>query len=226
MIVPNLSKHLYNNVESTLSMKFTKPVVTVDTALFGYHKNSLNILLVKRRNDPYKGKWVLPGGFIKVSETLEDSALRELREETGVKDVHVEQLHAFGAPSRDPRGRAVTIAFYGVVNFRDVKAKPGSDAKQAKWFSVDKLPELGFDHKSIADMATLRLRENVDRLGFRLVSSMFTLTELQQLHEAVLGKPLDKRNFRKRLFALDAIVETSRTKMEGAHRPARLYKVR
>lgn len=199
--------------------------LTVDIILFTVTSNELKVLLVKRKFEPFKDQWAIPGGFIGLDEDLETAAKRELFEETGVKNVYFEQLYTFGNPERDPRGRVVTVAYFGLIDSSKIKLKAKTDAKDAKWFSFDKVPKLGFDHNQIIDSAVKRLRNKLayTTIGFQLLPEKFTLTELQRLYEIILDKELDKRNFRKKIFSLDILEVISETKMEGAHRPAKLY---
>lgn len=203
-----------------------KVLVTVDIILFTVIGNELKVLLVQRKFEPFKDKWVIPGGFVGLEEDLETAAKRELLEEAGVKNVYFEQLYTFGDPERDPRGRVVTVAYFGLIDSSKIKLKARTDAKDAKWFSFNKIPKLGFDHGLIIDSAIKRLRGKLayTTVGFQLLPEKFTLTELQKLYEIILDRQLDKRNFRKKMFSLDILSVTSETKMEGAHRPAKLYK--
>ena len=207
--------------------KHPRPSVTVDVVVFGYDGGgSLKLLLIQRGSDPFKGQWALPGGFVEMDEDLEKSALRELEEETGVKDIYVEQLFTFGEPSRDPRGRVISVAHYALVNLGDHPAMAASDADRAEWFPLDELPELAFDHARIIDMATNRLRAKVryQPIGFELLPDEFTLAELQTLYETVLGvPPFNKRNFRTRILKTDILEEVGR-QQNVPHRPAVLYR--
>lgn len=210
------------------SYEYPRPSVTVDCIIFAYAVGKeLKVLLIQRQNDPYEGKWALPGGFVEEEETLEEGALRELKEETGVENVFIEQLYTFGEPGRDPRGRVITIAYYALVNLQDHPVAPASDARRAKWFPVDALPPLAFDHRVILDTALNRLRTKIKYhpIGFELLPEEFTLTQLQELYEAILGvrQGLNKRNFRARILKMGVLREVGI--QEGvAHRPARLYK--
>ena len=138
--------------------KYQRAIVTTDCVIFSKDNNSdLNVLLIRRGHEPFKDKWALPGGFIEMDETLLESAHRELREETGIKDVKLTQLYTFGNPGRDPRGRSITVAYYGFVNMHTQQIKADDDAKDAKWFPIDSLPELAFDHKEIISVALSEL---------------------------------------------------------------------
>lgn len=202
-----------------------KPSVTVDIVIFTIKDDGLKVLLIKRKSPPYKDKWAIPGGFIHVRETLDEAALRELKEETGVGDVYLEQLSTFGNPDRDPRKRVITVAYYSLVSADKLSPKAGSDAEDVNWFSLKDLPELGFDHDQIIQCSIERLRSRLNNLnlGFKFLPDEFTLSELQRVYEIILDKQLDKRNFRKRILSLNILQETNKTKMEGYHRPAKLY---
>ena len=206
---------------------FPRPPVTVDCILFGLDgSNLLKVLLILRRNQPFKDRWALPGGFVGIDETLEAAALRELEEETGVKDVFVEQLYSFGDPGRDPRGRVISIAYYALVNLEAHPVKAADDARSVHWFETGNLPPLAFDHEQILRIATERLRAKVryQPLGFELLPEKFTLTQLQNLYESVLGisAPLNKRNFRTRILRMGVLREVGKQK-DVPHRPAKLY---
>lgn len=207
--------------------EFPRPALTVDCVIFGLDEsNKLKVLLIQRGHEPFKGCWALPGGFVDMSENLERSALRELEEETGVTNVFIEQLYTFGEPDRDPRGRTVSVAYYALVNLAEHPVKASSDAQQAKWFEIDNLPSLAFDHEQILQIAINRLRAKVryQPIGFELLPEQFTLSQLQKLYETILGvkEVLNKRNFRTRILKMGVLNEVG--KQEGvAHRPAVLY---
>ena len=207
--------------------EYPRPSVTVDVVVFGYDGGpDLKLLLIQRGGEPFKGQWALPGGFVDMDEDLEASALRELEEETGVRDLFVEQLYTFGAPGRDPRGRVISVAYFALVNLTDHPAVAASDAEQAEWYPLHELPELAFDHARIIDMATNRLRAKVryQPIGFELLPEEFTLAELQALYETVLGVPeFNKRNFRTRIMKTGILEEVGRQE-NVPHRPAVLYR--
>jgi len=137
-----------------------RPMVSVDAAVFTFSEKKVNLLLIKRGNEPFKGQWALPGGFIGIDEELEDAVARELQEETGLVGVPLEQMHTFGKCSRDPRGRQITIVFMGIAEKKQTKAKAGDDAAKARWFDIEKLPKnLAFDHNEVAKFAIARLKK-------------------------------------------------------------------
>lgn len=201
--------------------------VAVDAVVFTVAEGMLKILLIQRKNEPFSGKYALPGGFVEENEELEDAVGRELQEETGVKDIFLKQLGAYGKADRDPRGRVLSIAFLALIS-PDQELRAESDASDAKWFSIDNLPELAFDHEKIIEDALQHLKYEIQttNIACQILPSEFTLSQLQRLYENVLGHELDKRNFRKRINELDILADTGRTMMEGAHRPARLFKFR
>jgi 8-oxo-dGTP diphosphatase len=201
----------------------TKLLVTVDIVLFTILDRKLHLLLIRRLAKPFEGRYALPGGFVLEQESLEAAAVRELREETGVKEVFLEQLYTFGEPKRDPRGRVVTVAYYALVPHIDA-LRAGTDAADAGWFAVKELPRLAFDHSAIVDCAHQRLRNKLDytNLGFELLPKKFTLTELQLVHEAILGESLDKRNFRRKILQRGIIQPTKEWQHTG-RKPAQLY---
>lgn len=203
-----------------------RPALTVDMVVFGYDGMRLQALLVERGQAPYKGRWALPGGFVQMDETLEEAARRELSEETGLTRVYLEQLFTFGALDRDPRERVISVAYFALVKLSDHKAVAGSDASRAAWFPVDGLPSLAFDHDNIIGCALERLRGKVRYrpIGFELLPQKFPLRQLQSLYEIVLGSPLDKRNFRKRVLAMGLLQELEETEADVSHRAARLYR--
>jgi 8-oxo-dGTP diphosphatase len=204
-----------------------RPAVTTDVIIFTLREDDLQVLLVRRKLPPFQGMWAIPGGFVDVDESLEDAALRELEEETGVQDVYLEQLYTFADPGRDPRGRVITVAYFALVPARDVQPRSGDDAAEAKWWSVYDLPSLAFDHAQILTYALQRLRYKLEytAVGFEMLPEEFTLSELQAAYEIILGETLDKRNFRRKILGADVIEAT------GGHRslvgrPAKLYRFR
>jgi 8-oxo-dGTP diphosphatase len=206
--------------------QYPRPALTVDCVVFGFDDDELKVLLIQRGLEPFKGAWALPGGFVRVDETLDDAARRELAEETGLKSVFLEQLYTFGELKRDPRERVVSVAHYALVKLSSHKAKAATDAAEAEWFPISKLPKLAFDHADIAAMALARLQGKVryEPIGFELLPPKFTLSQLQHLYEAILGTKLDKRNFRKKVLGFGLLIPLKETQMTGRHRPAQLFR--
>lgn len=209
----------------TYSYEFPRPGLTVDCVVFGLDATDLKIVLIQRKLPPFEGQWALPGGFVRIQESLDETALRELREETGIQNVFLEQLFTFGGVDRDPRDRIVTVAYYALVNLDEYKVVASTDARDVGWFQVANLPNLPFDHAEIVATALRRLKAKVryEPIGFELLPSKFTLTQLQKLYETILEKPLDKRNFRKKILGMQVLNELDEWEQGVAHRAARLY---
>lgn len=203
--------------------KYPHPAVTTDCVIFGFNGERLQVLLVERGVEPYKGRWAFPGGFLRMDETAEEGALRELREETGLESAYIQQLHAFSDPGRDPRERVITIAYYALVRLQEVQG--GDDAASARWFPLDEVPSLAFDHDRILRMAVQRLRELIhfQPVGFELLPQKFTIKELQSLYEAILGISFDRRNFAKKMLHLEILTELDETVWPTPKREARVY---
>lgn len=204
--------------------QYPRPALTVDCVIFGYEAGLVHVLLIERDAEPFRGRWALPGGFVGMDETLDDAARRELEEETGLANIYLEQLYTFGAVHRDPRGRVVSTAYYALVSLVGRTPKASSDARLAQWHPLRAIPELAFDHAHILGTAVERLRAKVRYrpIGFELLPEKFTLTQLQQLYETILEQPLDKRNFRKKILAMNLLIPLDEFQ-QGANRPAQLY---
>ena len=211
----------------TYTYQYARPALTVDCVVFGYEAQAaaLKVLLIQRKLPPFKGSWALPGGFVQVDESVEAAAVRELREETGVDNVFLEQLYTFGAVERDPRDRVVSVAYYALVSLPRYKLQPATDASDTQWFKLSGLPTLGFDHAEIVNYAIKRLRGKIryEPIGFELLPEMFTLSQLQQLYEQILEREIDKRNFRKKLLKMNLLVDTEQKESGVPHRAAKLY---
>ena len=212
------------------SSKYEVIRLSVDTIIFqmreGGESPELNVLLVQRRYPPFEGGWAIPGGFVNKGESLDLAARRELAEETGVKDVYLEQLYTFGEPKRDPRGHVVTVAYIALLpSDREVALTAYTDAQDVSWFSMRELPALAFDHSEILAYARERLENKLEytTVGFKLLPKKFTLSELQRVYESVLGKELDKRNFRRKIDLLDILDPLDEQRKQGASRPAQLF---
>ena len=206
--------------------EFARPALTVDIVVFALDAEELQVMLIERDLKPYEGCWALPGGFVHVDETLEQAARRELEEETGLKDIYLEQLFTFGDIDRDPRERVITVAYYALVNLEGHAVQAATDARNAAWFAVNDLPDLAFDHSGILSTAHERLRGKLhyQPIGFELLPEKFTLRQLQNLYEVVLDRELDKRNFRKKVLAMEIVKETKEIEKDVAHRAAKLYR--
>lgn len=216
--VPESSFRLPHSSEPSPSRRrfsydYPRPSVTVDVVYFGVDFSGLKILLVERKGSPFKGEWALPGGFVQMNEDLDTAASRELLEETGASITHLEQLYTYGNPSRDPRGRVISVAYIALTRPSDHEIRASSDANKACWFPVEELPSLAFDHRDIVNMALRRLLAKVRYapIGFDLLPPSFTLRELQSLYEKLLGRTLDKRNFRKKILQTGLLQVTGET---------------
>jgi 8-oxo-dGTP diphosphatase len=205
---------------------FERPSVTVDIVLFTIRDRKLNVLLVRRGQWPFEGCLALPGGFVRPTETLDDAARRELEEETGVDGIFLEQMRAFGDPGRDPRTWVITVSYTALLPSDKHILRAGTDAADAMWQDVDAVPtQLAFDHSMILNYALVELRRKVlidASLVKNLVPQRFTLTRLQEVYEILLGRALDKRNFRKWVQS-ENLVRVTEGEERGAHRPAKLY---
>lgn len=210
--------------EKQYCYRYPHPAVTTDCVIFGFDGHQMNVLLVKRGGEPYLGWWAFPGGFVRLDESAEAGALRELREETHLVPEYVEQFHTYSDPGRDPRERVITIAYLALVKLQEVKG--GDDAVDARWFPIDKIPHLAFDHDLILRDAMARLRERIHfhPVGYDLLPEKFTLKELQTLYEAILGIHFDRRNFAKKMLHLDILTQLDETVWPTPRREAYLYK--
>ena len=200
--------------------------VAVDVALFTIQENSLKVLLVKRRVPPFSGAWSLPGGFVRRDESVDEAALRELQEETGIRTVYLEQLYTFGELHRDPRGRVISVSYYAVVGWERFHAGGAEQrARDEAWYPVNRLPAVALDHRDIVQAALERLRNKVNytSVAFQLLPKKFSLSELQRAYEVIMGQRLDKRNFRKKMLQLGILRGTGEQQSQGRQRPARLY---
>ncbi len=213
---------------SPYTYEYPRPALTVDVVTFTLRENRLQVLLIQRGEEPYAGRWALPGGFVRMEESLEEAALREMEEETGLKEAYLEQLYTFGDPGRDPRGRVVTVAYFALIpSDAPVRLEGAGEVTQARWFPENELPALAFDHNLIVANALRRLRYKLEytAVGFELLPEEFTLSSLQYTYELILGEKLDKRNFRRRILEANVIEPTSHHRA-GEGRPARLYRYR
>lgn len=205
---------------------YPRAALTVDCVVFGFDEQELKVLLIERGLEPFKGHWALPGGFVRLDETLDEAAFRELKEETGLEKVFLEQLYTFSTVNRDPRERVISVAYYALTKLADHRTRAATDAADAQWFPVSQIPALAFDHADIFSKALERLRGKLtyQPIGFELLPAKFTLSQLQRLYEAVLGTALDKRNFRKKVLSYDLLIPLNEQLREGPHRPAQLFR--
>ena len=204
--------------------KYPHPSVTTDCVIFGFDGTTIKILLIQRGIEPFKGKWAFPGGFMKIDETAEDCAKRELEEETGLRNTSVEQFYTFTDVNRDPRERVITIAHYALVRLSEVKG--GDDASFAQWFSMDEIPSLAFDHDRILRMAINQLKERIcfEPIGFDLLPEVFTMSKLQNLYEAILEVKFDRRNFYNKMLKLGILSEAEPRPKNASRRTPSKYR--
>lgn len=202
--------------------------VAVDAVVFGYAKNEgVSVLLIQRKYPPFKDQWALPGGFVIENESLEAAVKRELEEETGVKVSYLEQLYTFGEPDRDPRQRVISVAYFALVKtsmYEELKAS--TDAEDVNWFNIKQLPRLAFDHKRIVHTAIERIRSKIryQPIGFELLDKKFPFSDLEKLYTTLLDRDIDRRNFAKKMLALNVLDETHEfAKAEGKGRPSKIY---
>jgi len=202
--------------------------IAVDAIVFGYNKeDGVRLLLIKRKYDPFKGEWAIPGGFVLDNESLENAVERELQEETGVKINYLEQLYTFGKPDRDPRRRIISVAYFGLVKSSQFeKLNAATDAEEAQWFNIKELPKLAFDHQEILKIAIERLRAKItyQPIGFELLEQKFPFSDLEHLYAALLDRAIDRRNFKKKVMSLGILEELDeKAKSTGAGRPGNLF---
>ena len=204
--------------------KYPHPAVTADCVIFGFDGVDIQLLLIERLIEPFKGKWALPGGFMKMDETIEECARRELKEETNLTATSVEQFHTFTRVDRDERERVITVAHLALVRLSEVKG--GDDAKQAQWFRLNEIPQLAFDHDEIINMAIEELRKRIcfHPIGFDLLPEVFTMSELQRLYEAILDVKFDRRNFYNKILKLGILTEAEPRPANTARRTPTKYR--
>lgn len=203
------------------------PVVAVDAVIFTVIENRLNVLLIKIKYGPYAGSWGVPGGRVRMDESLDEAAKRELFEKTGLKNVYLEQLYSFGKVSRDPRTRIISVAYFALVDSNKVKLRTTGKYEDIKWMPLKETGKLAYDHNEIVDYALFRLKNKIryTNIVYSLLPEKFALSRLQRVYEITLEKKLDKRNFRKKIFASKLIKESGIT-VGMPHRPSKLYSFR
>jgi 8-oxo-dGTP diphosphatase len=202
-------------------------LIAVDAVVFGYMNSNLHVLLVKRKGETFHKEWALVGGFVLDDEPLTTAVKRELKEETGVQLDYLEQLYTFGdSVERDPRSRVVSVAYFGLINSTKIEPIGDTDALEAQWFSINELPNLAFDHAEILALALERLRAKLtyQPIGFDLLPIEFLFSDLEQLYVTLLGKEIDRRNFRKKIMSFGFLEETSMFRQKKSGRPAKLFR--
>ena len=204
--------------------RYPRPAMTADCVIFGFTGQALKLLLVERKNEPFQGMWALPGGFMKMDETIEEAAARELKEETNLSNIYMEQFRVYSEPDRDPRERVVTVAFIALVRPEDYHAIGGDDAASAVWFDEDMLPPLAFDHKQIVDEAREHLKEilRLKPVAFELLNRYFSISELQKVYEVINRASYDRRNFLRTVMDSEVVREADEAE-PADNRTAKLY---
>lgn len=212
----------------TYTYEYPHYALTADIVVFTIREAALKILLIKRKEAPFKSRWALPGGFLQPSETLEECAQRELEEETGVSGFYLEQLETFSAVNRDPRERVITVAYFALVSSESLELNASTDAEDAAWMDVSDMPNIAFDHEGIVHRAIERLRAKFDytTLAYQFLPKRFTMKELREVYEAVLDESIERRNFAKKMLQSGDLIETDEQRLEGAHRPATVYRLK
>ena len=210
--------------EEKYCYKYPHPAVTTDCVIFGFDGNGLQVLLIERGIEPFKGKWAFPGGFLNMTETAQEGALRELKEETGLENAYIEQFNTYSDPDRDPRERVITIAHYALVRIQEVKG--GDDAQDAQWFGMDDVPQLAFDHDMILREALKALREKIhfEPVGFELLPEKFTMPQLQNLYESILDVRFDRRNFASKMLHIGILEDTGDRPADAPSRVPAYYR--
>ena len=204
---------------------YPRPAVTTDCVILGFDEGELKVLLIERATEPFKGRWALPGGFVCMEETADDCAARILQKETSLSDIYMEQLYTFATVERDPRFRVISIGYYALIKLADYQAQAGTDESSVKWFTLNEIPELAFDHNSILDKALERLKGKIkyQPIGFELLPEKFTLPHLRHLYEVILQTELDDRNFRKKILSYNLLIDTGELQQGARNRAPKLY---
>ena len=204
--------------------EFFQIAISVDCVIFGFEDNELKVLLIRSDLEEFKDKWSLLGDLVSPDENLDDASYRVLKERTGLDDVYLEQVHTFGNVFRHPAGRVITTAYYSLVNIKDYQLKLSDN--QLHWHPLREIGALAFDHKEILDTCLKQLQQKIGEhpIVFNLLPDKFSLRELQNLYESILGTKLDRRNFRKKFFLMDWLVDVNELEQDVRHRPGRLYR--
>lgn len=204
--------------------KYPHPAVTTDSVIFGFDGTKLKVLLIERGQEPHKARWAFPGGFVRMDESCEEGALRELQEETNMSCSYMEQFRTYSNPNRDPRERVITVAYLALVKTQEVQAR--DDASKAQWFDINEVPQLAFDHDVILRDALKHLRERIhfQPIGFELLPEKFTMRQLQNLYESILDVHFDRGNFSKKMLHFNILTPLDETVRPTPKREARLYR--
>jgi 8-oxo-dGTP diphosphatase len=211
--------------KTNFQYQYPHPAVTVDCIIFGFDGQTLKVMLIQRKSEPFSRMWALPGAFVNEDESLENCAERVLMKECNISGVYLEQLFTFGTPSRDPRERVISVAYMGLVKTADFELIAGNDELQIEWRDIKEVQDLAFDHSQILETAIQRIRGKIryQPIGFELMNAKFTLPQLQQLYEAILGQSLDRRNFRKKLLSMQILKQLPEKQQNVAHKAAFYY---
>jgi 8-oxo-dGTP diphosphatase len=211
--------------KTTFKYQYPHPAVTVDCIIFGFDGQTLKVMLIQRKSEPFAKMWALPGAFVNEDESLESCAERVLMKECNIAGVYLEQLFTFGTPSRDPRERVISVAYMGLVKTADFELIAGNDELQIEWRDISEVQNLAFDHSQILETAIQRIRGKIryQPIGFELMNAKFTFPQLQQLYEAILGQSLDRRNFRKKLLSMQILKQLPEKQQNVAHKAAFYY---
>ncbi len=205
---------------------YQNPALAIDLVVFGYHEKTLSVLLLNRKEAPFKDQWTLPGAFLQMEESFLQTCSRILQTKLGMDNVYLEQLYSFDDPARDPRGRVISVTYYALVNPSKFQIVAGQMANDAQWFNVQETPVLGFDHQDIFDKALQRLKAKIlyFPVGFQLLDELFTMPELHELYECILGISIDRRNFRRKILDAEYIINTGAKREGSQNRHPDLYK--
>lgn len=199
--------------------------LSINCVVFGFEKGILEVLLIKRKNNPEKGSWALPGGFVLKNEDINEAAVRILDETSSVKNIYLEQVQTFGNVDRFPSRRVISIAYFALINPERHSLKPGTDTTDVRWFPINSIPQMPFDHNNIFESALVKLRNSAryKPIGFELLPKKFTLTQFQNLYECIMDQKLDKRNFRKKLLSMNLLHKLDEQQQGVPHRAAQLF---
>ena len=205
---------------------YKNPALAVDLVVFGYHEKTLSVLLLNRNEEPFKDRWTLPGAFLQMEESFQQLCSRILQTKLGMDNVYLEQLYSFDAPDRDPRGRVISVAHYALINPKKFAVAAGKMANDVQWFPVKKIPALGFDHKEIFTKALQRLQAKIQYfpVGFQLLDEMFTMSELHELYECILGVEIDRRHFSRKILDAEYVINTGIKREGSQNRRPELFK--
>jgi 8-oxo-dGTP diphosphatase len=210
-----------------ITYRYPRPAINVNCVVLGWdRKQSINVLLVQRRQSPFRNSWALLGASVSIAETSEQTARNALKEQTGFEDIYLEQLYTFDAVDRDPRERVISVVYFALVPEIQNLNRDENEVRRREWFPITSLPRLAFDHGAIIDFARAQLAQRAlfQPIAFELLPYRFSLTQIQQLYESILGRSFDKRNFRKKLLTEELLTETSHVEEGAQHRPAKLYR--